>query len=214
MQGGPTTLTEHGLVSWGRATLPHSTHFWEFLLKKGHCFYLKMDSQWSWTNGFSGLLSVPTTVSWKISSSSCGCIMTLTITISKLSSWVDLSLLPLLCPTLLTSQEKWLTYGQKKEEVTAHGRIVIEKIWNGKLSTSNCSTLTSGLATWGGSQGMERPTLSDYGWQIHSVCSPTVTNLGHLWKYNSQSHRSMSEARSYSCNSLLCMLFNFKYLNH
>jgi len=49
----------------------------------------------------------------------------------NLSSWVLLSVLHPLFPTLLTTLEKWLTCGQRKEVVSAPGTTTIDNASHG-----------------------------------------------------------------------------------
>jgi len=61
----------------------------------------------------------------------------------KPSSWVPLSVsLPLSLIQLIT-QEKWLIYGQRKEEVSAPGTTAIDNASHGWFITWSFSTTTT-----------------------------------------------------------------------
>ena len=170
-----TTLIRHGHLSWEETTPQQLRLFAEFHLKKDQDIYWRVASHLLSTNSCSGQLMWTSTFSWKISSSCSGFTMILVTTLWRPFSWELLSELHQLLLTQHTWLEKWLTCGQRKEEVSAPGTIVTDNASSGWLKTWNSTTTTILEACSPGRRGTECNTSSDSGWPIVLVWCPTVT---------------------------------------
>ena len=169
-----TTLIRHGHLSWEETTPQQHKLYAEFHLRKDPATCLRVVSHLLSTNSCSGQLTWTSTFSWKISSFCSGFTMILVTNSVKLHSW----LCPLDSPLSLLTQhtwlEKWLTCGQRKEEVSAPGTIVTDNASSGWLKTWNSTTTTILEACSPGRRGTECNTSSDSGWPIVLVWCPTV----------------------------------------
>lgn len=189
----PTSQIEHGPLSSEEATLPQWMPYSESHLRKDQCTYSRMVSQYGHHNLYSGQLIALSIHSLRTSSSSYGP--------TKISIMITLRqvILPfhsLLLPCLhihSTSQGKWLTYGQRKEVVTAHGTIHTDNVLNSCLKTWICSTSISWQDTQHGLRGTVFHISLPCGWQITWACSVTTTTHGLVSSINSPSLQNLYE---------------------
>ena len=104
------------------------------------------------------------TFSWKTSSSYFGSTMISVMKCVKPSLWGCPSELP---PSFLiqpTTPEKWLTCGQRKEEVSAPGTTIIDNASLGWFKIWNFNTTTTSEEWLHGREDMELNTSSVSGW--------------------------------------------------
>ena len=133
------------------------------------------------------------TFSWRISSSSSGSTTILVTTLLRLYSWVCPLVLHLLLLTQHTWPERWLTYGQRREEVSALGTIAIDNASSGWLRTWSSTTTTILEACSPGRRDTESNTSLVSGWLIVLVWCPTVMRPITPWSLNSPYSQSLFE---------------------
>lgn len=174
-QGELTMPIRHGLLSLEETTPQQPRPCAEFHLKRDPAICLRVVSHSLWTNSYSGQLMWTSIFSWRISSSCSGFTMILVTISVRQSSWLFPSVSHLLLLTQLTWQERWLIYGQRKEEVSAHGITATDNASSGWLKIWNSTTTIILEVCSPGRRGTECNTSSASGWLIVLVWCLTVT---------------------------------------